>query len=194
MHMTRNPRCRIDVRFNTSVEGRPELFDFFWEHVSVLYQQNPSKKIQIDLQPGWTNALNPIEWEHVLQKLSADRKHRNTLLSRPHIKGEGLTFLTESKKLDQLVNNYNVFFDAVLPYVTIHSPELSMDFSHAHEHRVTMKTTSVHAEKIRSYLNENLTQPRIRTIRYGITHPLQRLINAGVKNTGKQGFRSLIPK
>jgi hypothetical protein len=170
----------MDVTFRTSKDGRPEIYDFVWEHVSPLYQSLGEKRIRIAIHPGWTNALSPIEWEHLIQKISHDKRFSHRI-EKVNVGQRSVELTVASKNLDDFLNAYNILFDAVLPYLRFDSKQLHVDFSHAGEQSVLIHVHQKHAEKIRSFLSQRLTRPQIRTVRFGIPNSVHSILSRRAK-------------
>lgn len=171
-----NPACQLDVRFAHSKDGRPEIYDFLWEHVAPLYVSSGEKKVRIHVQPGWTKALSPVQWDHLIQKLSTDKRFHHSI-ERVNMGTGSLEMDVPVKELDHLLNTYNILFDSLLPYLKFDSAKLSMDFSRAGEQSVIMRTSHVQSEKVKSYLSTRLTRPKMQLTRFGIRSPLHEALS-----------------
>ncbi|MFH0970131.1 MAG: hypothetical protein V1776_01580 [Candidatus Diapherotrites archaeon] len=181
MNSTHTADCQIELTLKQHPNGRPEVYDFLWEHTAPILSRVTRSPISIHIHSGWTKALSPKEWEHILTKMTQDKRKQATLKSfQP--KTNELMLIVKPNKLDAFVNTYNIFFDAVLPYVSMHSQPLSIDFSRAGEHHITMHTQKKHATELKEYLTTHFTRPSIRTIRFGVSNPLHEALHTRRKN------------
>ncbi len=172
-----NLECHVGVRLSHSKEGRPEIYDFLWEHVAPLYSQAGEKKIRIFVQPGWSKAMNPVQWDYLLQKIKTDKRFHHSI-EKVNVGTRSLELVVPVKELDDVLSTYNIFFDGVLPYLQFQGEKMSMDFSKAPEQNVVIHTNHAHAQRIKSYLQSSrLTKPKIQTIRFGISNPLHEALS-----------------
>jgi hypothetical protein len=166
-----NTVCRLDVRFAQTEEGRPEIYDFLWDHLPSLYAQSGEKKIRIHVQPGWTKALTPVQWDHLVQKLTQDRRFNHSI-ERVNVGTRSLEVVVPVKELENMLSTYNIFFDGVLPFLQFNGEKMSIDFSPAEKQSVIIQTDEKQSERVKSYLSSTLNQSRIRTMRFGVSNPL----------------------
>ncbi len=173
---------RLDVRFAHSRDGRPEIYDFLWDHVGGLFSQGGEKKVRIRFHSGWEKGFRLTEREHLLQKIMNDQRFNLSLTSG---KGEKkpMEWVVRAKDLDDILNAYNVFFDGTLTHLRMEGESVSIDFSGAGKHEVVIHAPTPRAETIADSIRLSFTRPRIRTIRFGIDNPLHNtLLHARSRN------------
>jgi len=171
-----NTVCQLDVRFAHSKEGRPEIYDFLWDHLPSLYAQSGEKKVRIHVQPGWTNAMNPVQWDHLVQKLTQDKRYNHSV-ERVNVGTRSLEVVVPVKELESMLSTYNIFFDGVLPYLQFKGKKMSIDFTPAEKQGVIIQTNDNQSEKVKSYLYSTLHRSKIRTTRFGVSNPMHELVS-----------------
>ncbi len=171
-----NTVCQLDLRFSQSRDGRPEIYDFLWDHLPSLYAQSGEKKVRINVQPGWTNALNPVQWDHLVQKLKQDKRFNHSV-ERVNVGTRSLEVVVPVKQLDEMLSTYNIFFDGVLPFLQFKGEKMSIDFTPAEKQSVIVQANENQSEKVKSYLSSSLRQTKVRTTRFGVSNPLHELVS-----------------
>lgn len=164
--------CQMDITFHHTRDGRPELYDFLWEHLPQLAVILNEKKMRLTVQPPasfekWSKltGMNRVELEHVIRKMEKD-----TRLSMPSHAGEKenpssleITILT--KKLDHVLSSYNIFLERFLPYLSFEGKNIRIDFSPAEKNMVKCYAFSNQKPLINTFLVRNLIQPpRVRSV------------------------------
>ena len=162
--------CQMDITFQHTPDGRPELYDFLWEHLPQLAQTLGEKKICVTV-----NAPSPVEkWakqssmtrgelEHVLDKVFRDKRMEVAAHSKE--KSSVLEATIRSEDLDQVLNAYNIYMEKWLPFLTFEGKNFRIDFSSAEKNMVKCFAQSDKKPLINTFLVRNLKQaPRVRSI------------------------------
>lgn len=162
--------CQMDITFQHTPDGRPELYDFLWEHLPQLAHTLGEKKICVKI-----NAPSPVEkWakqssmtrgelEHVLDKVSRDKR----LEIITPTQRSTLEATIRSEDLDQVLNAYNIYLEKWLPFLSFEGKNFRIDFSSAEKNMVKCFAQSEKKPLINTFLVRNLTQaPRVRSIVY----------------------------
>ena len=165
--------CQMDITFAHTRDGRPELYDFLWEHVPHLMQNLNEKKIRVLLQPPrrvetWSkrSGMTQREVEHAIQKVVNDKRFSK---EAKLVDGESpsLEMNVRAEQLDNVLNAYNILFEKFLPHLILEGTNIRVDFSPAEKNAVKCFSSSEQKPLINTFLVRNLKQaPRVRSIVY----------------------------
>ncbi len=163
--------CQMDITFAHTRDGRPELYDFLWEHLPRLLQNLNEKKIRILLQPPgrmetWSKhtGMTRSEIEHAIQKVVNDKRFTS---EAKFVEGSApaLEMNVQAGKVDDVLNAYNILFERFLPHLIFEGKTIRVDFSPAEKNAVKFFSTSEQKPIINTFLVRNLKQaPRVRSI------------------------------
>ncbi len=167
----KNLNCQMEITFHQTRDGRPEIYDFVWEHAPALFKQLGEKNVHIRVQPRTTRekwaslvGMRQVELDFLLRKLFEDQ--RFTFKARMNItQPPTLELDVPSKELDHMLNAYNVFIDHFLPYIQMEGKDMVIDFSSAGKNKIKCQTRSTHKPKVSAFLSKNLSHsPKIQSI------------------------------
>jgi hypothetical protein len=161
--------CEMDITFHHTPDGRPELYDFLWEHFSQLVSTLQEKKIILNVKPTFPRAtwarqtgMTQEEIEHIIQKMSRDKRMK---VSPDSSSTNGFSLHIPAENVDDVLNSYNIFFEKFLPHLSLEGKTIRMDFSPAEKNAVKCFSSSEHKPLINTFLVRNLKQaPRVRSI------------------------------
>ncbi|MBM3282142.1 MAG: hypothetical protein FJY86_02260 [Candidatus Diapherotrites archaeon] len=162
--------CEMDIMFHHTSDGRPELYDFLWEHFAQLIATMQEKKIVLSIKPHFPRSLwakktgmAMEEIEHVIQKMSRDKRIK--MQADDAMTGSGFTITIPAENVDDVLNAYNIFFEKFLPHLSAEGKTMRVDFSPAPKNAVKCFASSEQKPIINTFLVRNLKQaPRVRSI------------------------------
>lgn len=150
------------VRFGHSEEGRPHVYDFFWEHVTPFFKNVGEKNVHIRMELDaplalWHRALSSPkkEWDGLLWKFLEDKrfKHRvNAKATSPVLEID-----VPIAQLDAMLNAHNIFFDRVFPHIEMHGTHARVDFSLATQNEVRVHISPNLQKKCTAFLEKQLS-------------------------------------
>lgn len=164
--------CQMDIAFQHTPDGRPELYDFLWEHLPNLVSTLQEKKITIRIQPpetfskwGKLVGMPTKEINHIIEKIQHDKRFDTKALFDPNARTPTLEMSVRTEELDHVLNAYNIVLERFLPYLTFEGKSIEIDFSPAEKNTIKCYSTSAQKPLINTFLVRNLTQvPRVRSI------------------------------
>lgn len=169
--MTTNTfNCEMDITFHQTPDGRPELYDFLWEHFAQLVSTMQEKKIVLNVKPDFPRStwakktgMATEEIEHVIQKMSRDKRIK--MQTEDVASENGFTITIPTEHVDDVLNAYNIFFEKFLPHLTFEGKSMRVDFSPAPKNAIKCFASSEQKPLINTFLVRNLKQaPRVRSI------------------------------
>ncbi len=156
--------CQMEVAFHDTPEGRPEIYDFVWEHLPKLVQKLDEKKIRLHLRAPYAvfpqkKSTQGEEINHLVQKIVNDR--RFSTHTQSHAGGGTLSLDMDipTKELDHVLNAYNVFVDRFLPAIHLEGKKIHVDFSPAEENKVRMHIHSNQKPLVNTFFVQSCTRP-----------------------------------
>ena len=157
MDSPKNADCRMEITFSTTPDGRPEIYDFLWEHLPALYEELKEKEVLLRMPttpaPAKKKNVAHAIIHHFDQKFQRDS--RATIQTKETV----LQARVPIAQLDSLLNAYNILLDAHLPALSFSAEKLSVDFSRATKQTILIHTQKKNAEKIRTFLKKNCATP-----------------------------------
>lgn len=168
--------CEMDITFHHTPDGRPELYDFLWEHVSRLAAALNEKKVLLKVSPAqpvekWSklSGMEKVEIEHIIKKFQHDQRIK--VNEEKLSSGEELALNISAEELDHVLNSYNIFLERFLPYLSLEGKNMRIDFSPAEKNSVKCFAFSEQKPLINTFLVRNLKQaPRVRSIIFASAH------------------------
>ncbi len=164
--------CQMDIAFAHTRDGRPELYDFLWEHLPNLMSTLHEKKITVKIQPpglmgAWAklSGMKREEVNHLIQKVVEDKRFHADAQIIHGPASSALELNVRADQLDHLLNAYNVLLERLLPYLTVEGKNIRIDFSPTEKNAVKCYSTSADKPLINTFLVRNFPRaPRVRSI------------------------------
>ncbi|MDP2665982.1 MAG: hypothetical protein Q8P05_00565 [Candidatus Diapherotrites archaeon] len=179
------------LTFGHSPEGRPEVYDFLWEHLAPFLSTMGEKRVRVTMGldnpiTHWYRACGCSleEMDSLLRKFSSDKRFSH----RVHLNAQKPFLETRIpvEKLDNLLNAHNILFEYLFPHIQIEGKKVRIDFDPAEENAIWLSTDATLGKKGMSFLARSMSNPLHLSERLPIS---KSLIDATPRKTKKSSSR-----
>ncbi len=176
--------CQIEVQFHTTPDGRPQIYDFFWEHIPPLFQWLKEKRVEMTFSLPQKKGTKKEKQmlHHFVQKFLEEKRFKYKAAQNQ----KKIEVRIPTPELENVLSVYNILFDACLSQTRLCSSKIGIDFSRAGEEKVYIHTNRKMAPRIHAFLKKNLRKPGIRTIVFSNPKALHQSLKKGRINAGER--------